>query len=264
MKNIVIRGISGSMGIETARMIIEHPEYRLAAGMVDKSENLDLTRLTGLAEAAEVEIFTELAEVVEETNPDILVDFTSPKNLLEAMITALELGLDLVIGTTGLSDAEVTRLKEAAEASEQTVMLIPNFSLGAVLMMKFAQQASKYFPRAEIIEGHHEDKVDAPSGTSLATAEMLADTDPFLKEEEIKYTIAGVRGGEKNNVRIHSLRLPGLMARQEVIFGGQGQTFTLTHNTIARSSYMPGVKLALDKLDERSGFIYGLDKLLEQ
>lgn len=264
MKNIVIRGISGNMGIETARMIIEHPEYRLVAGLLDESEALDLSRLTGLDEAREVDIFTELDEAVEAAKPDILIDFTTPQDLLEAMITAIDLKLDLVIGTTGLSDGEVEKLKNAAEASEQTVMLIPNFSLGAVMMMKFAQEASKYFPRAEIIEGHHENKIDAPSGTSLATAEMLADTEPFLKEEEIKYTIAGVRGGEKNNVRIHSLRLPGLMARQEVIFGGQGQTFTLTHNTIARSSYMPGVKLALDKIEEYSGFVYGLEELLER
>ena len=263
MKRILIRGITGSMGVETASMIINHSDYKLVAGLAEENLNVDLSRLTGLSKATDVSIFADLKEAVLSTKPDIMIDFTVPDGLLPALKQALDLGLDLVIGTTGLQEDEIQELKAYTEDKSATTMLIPNFSLGAVLMMEFASKASKYFPRAEIIEGHHENKADAPSGTSIATAEKLEKTEPFLKEEEIKYTIEGVRGGEKNNVRIHSLRLPGLMARQEVIFGGQGQTFTLTHNTISRSSYMPGVRLALDRIEDKSGFIYGLDKLLD-
>jgi 4-hydroxy-tetrahydrodipicolinate reductase len=145
------------------------------------------------------------------------------------------------------------------------IIVAPNFALGAVLMMRFAQEAARYFPDVEIIELHHDRKIDAPSGTALKTAELIAAgrvAEPGTKPAPLE-KINGARGGEYLGTKIHSLRLPGLIAHQEVIFGAQGQTLTIRHDSLDRSSFMPGVILAVRKAPEIKGLVYGLDALID-
>ena len=200
--------------------------------------------------------------LIEKQEIEIMIDFTTAEGLIDAAKVALENNLDLIIGTTGLKNIEKDRLSELAEEHVQNILLAPNFSLGAVLLMDLAEKASEFFPRVEIIEGHHEGKNDAPSGTSIATAERLDNCEQFENEENIKFTVKGVRGGEVNNIKIHSLRLPGLMAEQEIILGGESQTLSLKHQAIDRAAFRPGIKLALNNIEELDGYVYGLENLL--
>jgi 4-hydroxy-tetrahydrodipicolinate reductase len=170
-----------------------------------------------------------------------------------------------VVGTTGLNPDQIKDLGEFAEKASTGCLIIPNFSIGMVLLQQAAIQASQYFDHVEIIELHHNQKADAPSGTAIKTAEMLAEMgktyNPALVEE--KETIKGARGGlSAENINIHSVRLPGLIAHQEVIFGAQGQIYTLRHDTSDRSCYMAGVLLAIRKVTQLSTLIYGLEKIL--
>lgn len=201
-----------------------------------------------------------------EERPDVLVDFTVPSSVRRHAEMALEMGVRPVVGTTGLSEEDIAELARLSGERRVGAVIAPNFALGAVLMMMFAARAAKYFPHVEIIEMHHDRKLDAPSGTSLKTAEMIARNRPELKQghPEEKETLEGVRGGLRYGFRIHSVRLPGMVAHQEVIFGGPGQTLTLRHDSIDRESFMPGVKLAIQRVMELDHLVYGLEHLLEE
>lgn len=259
----MIRGITGRMGQETARTVLDMEDYQLVAGLSRRKREETLAEILQDSEAPDLEIGVELKREIELKEPEIMIDFTGPEGLLPALEEALKHEIDLLVGSTGLSPEEKSRLKRLSREHGRNVFLIPNFALGAVLLMKFAREASRYFPRAEIIESHSEKKADAPSGTALATAEGMEGASPHPGEEEISFSLPGVRGGRQNGVNIHSLRLPGIVARQEVVFGGEGQTLSLTHNSLSRKSFMPGVKLALEKIREKRGFVLGLEELLE-
>jgi len=263
VKKVMIRGITGRMGQEAARTVLDMEGYQLVAGLSRRKREETLAELLKEPGAPELEIGIELEKEIELKEPEIMIDFTGPRGLLPALELALQQGLDLLVGSSGLTAEEETRLKELSQKCGRNVFLIPNFALGAVLLMKFAREASRYFPRAEIIESHSEEKADAPSGTALATAKGMEGARPHPGEEEISFSLPGVRGGSKGGVNIHSLRLPGIVARQEVVFGGEGQTLTLTHNSLSRKSFMPGVRLALEKIREKRGFVSGLEELLE-
>ncbi len=174
-------------------------------------------------------------------------------------------GIKIVVGTTGLSDIQIEELKKLSEGKKTACLIAPNFSTGAVLMMKFAEMASKYFDNAEIIELHHNQKKDAPSGTAVKTAALMSDgaesyTTGNCTEKE---TIEGARGANVyNNIHIHSVRMPGYMASQEVLFGSSGQILTIRHDSTNRECYMPGVLLAIRYVEENGGFVYGLDKIM--
>ena len=263
MKKVMIRGITGRMGRETARTVLKMEGFQLASGLSRSKRKESLAEILQDSEAPELEIGVDLESEIEFRKPDIMIDFTGPEGLLPALEKALKYKIDLIIGTTGLNREEKSRLEELSQETGRNVFLIPNFALGAVLLMKFAREASRFFSRAEIIESHSEEKADAPSGTSLATAEGMEEIRPNPGEDEIRFSLPGVRGGSKEGVNIHSLRLPGIVARQEVVFGGEGQTLTLTHNSLSRKSFMPGVKLALKKIKGKRGFVYGLEELME-
>ena len=186
---------------------------------------------------------------------DAMVDFTRPESVLGNIRAAIAAGVPAVVGTSGW-DIDAVRDADVA------VFYAPNFALGAVLMMRFAEQAAVYFPRAEIIELHHETKLDAPSGTAIATARRMAESRREEWSGPAKETVDHVRGGEVEGIRIHSVRLPGLVAHQEVIFGGLGQTLTLRHDAPDRASYMPGVLLAVTSVASRPGLTVGLEPLL--
>ena len=172
--------------------------------------------------------------------------------------------MHIVVGTTGIGPAELAEIERLleAEGNESNVVVAPNFAIGAVLLQRFAAAAARFFPAAEIIELHHEGKVDAPSGTSLATAERMAKARSEAWEGPASETVEGVRGGDVQGIRIHSVRLPGLVAHQEVVFGGVGQTLTLRHDSLQRVSFVPGVILAIKAVTTRRGLTVGLEPLL--
>jgi 4-hydroxy-tetrahydrodipicolinate reductase len=196
--------------------------------------------------------------------PDVIVDFTSAEWTPKLAKEALAAGVRLVIGTTGLSQAFVSELEAEANKKGVGVVVAPNFALGAVLMQYMATVAARFFSHAEIIELHHEGKIDAPSGTSIATAHAMAEArkEPFTVPVTQKETIKGTRGATEGTVTIHSVRLPGLVASQEVIFGGPGETLTIRHDTTNRESFMPGVMLAVREVMKHNDFVYGLDRLV--
>jgi 4-hydroxy-tetrahydrodipicolinate reductase len=197
--------------------------------------------------------------------PDAYVDFSRPAEALGNVLAAVAAGAAPVVGTTGLTAEAVSEIQNACQASGVGGMVAPNFAVGAVLMMHLAEIAAPYFDAAEVIELHHAAKLDAPSGTALATARRLAAArkqKPFAHPNPEKVTLAGTRGGEEGNVAVHSVRLPGLVADQEVLFGLPGQTMTIAHRTISREAYVPGVLLAIRAVTSGPKFYRSLDQLL--
>jgi len=196
---------------------------------------------------------------------DVLVDFSTPSTAVENALAAVANGAAPVIGTTGLSAEAVDSIEQACRNRGIGGIVAPNFAVGAVLMMHLAEIAAPHFDAVEIIEMHHAGKLDAPSGTALSTARRLAaarQDRPFQHRKAEKETLAGTRGGEEGNVAVHSVRLPGLVADQEVVFGLPGQTLTIAHRTTSREAYVPGVLLAIRKVATEPRFYRGLDALL--
>jgi 4-hydroxy-tetrahydrodipicolinate reductase len=208
---------------------------------------------------------SNLGHLLSSCNADVVVDFTNAEASIAAARIAAREKVNLVIGTTGLSGENLAEIDRLCQANGIGAVVAPNFSLGAVLLMHLAKIAARFFDYAEIIEMHHEKKVDAPSGTALATAKAMSQArgKPFLYQKTEKEVLSSTRGGQIDGIAIHSLRLPGFMAGHEVIFSGVGQTLSLRHEAISRESYMPGVILAIKEVTKRKGLIYGLDALLE-
>ncbi len=206
-----------------------------------------------------------LADFLHQNRPRALVDFTGPTEALHNALAAVAAGASPVIGTTGLSASDVDKIETACHEKKIGGIVAPNFAVGAVLMMHLADIAAPHFDAAEIIELHHAGKLDAPSGTALSTARRLGarrGDQPFAHRKAEKETLAGTRGGEEGNVAVHSVRLPGFVADQEVIFGLPGQTLTIAHRTTSREAYVPGVLLAIRKVTAGPRFYRGLDELL--
>ena len=196
---------------------------------------------------------------------DVLVDFTQPKSIYENAKFCIKNGIKIVIGTTGLSDDEIAELKKLSAENNTGCLIAPNFSTGAVLMMMFSQMAAKYFDNAEIIELHHNQKKDAPSGTAIKTALMMSEAKETFKKGNCPETetIEGSRGGTSySDIQIHSVRMPGYIASQEVIFGSSGQIFKIRHDSMDRKCYMGGVLMAVKHVNEKNDFVYGLENIL--
>jgi len=207
----------------------------------------------------------DLAGFLHDKRPRALVDFTRPSEALHNALAAVAAGASPIVGTTGLSAADVDKIETACRDKKLGGIVAPNFAIGAVLMMHLAEIAAPHFDAVEVIEMHHAAKVDAPSGTALATARRLAARRadrPFAHRKAEKETLAGTRGGEEGNVAVHSVRLPGFVADQEVIFGLPGQTLTIAHRTTSREAYVPGILLAIRKVTAEPRFYRALDELL--
>ncbi len=250
------------MGQAVLKAVQDDPELELV-GAVDVKGGADTGSLVGLP-ANGICVETDLAAVLERVKPEVMVDFTRPDVVFGNVITALQHNVSPVVGTTGLSEDQKDKIREEAEKQGTPAFIAPNFAIGAVLMMLMAKQAAKYLPDVEIIELHHDRKLDAPSGTAVQTAQMIAEVraehqqgNPNEKEK-----LAGARGANYEGMHIHSVRLPGYVAHQEVIFGGLGQTLTIRHDSLNRESFMPGVVLAAKKVRHLTGLTVGLDKLL--
>jgi 4-hydroxy-tetrahydrodipicolinate reductase len=207
----------------------------------------------------------DLGAALTDRRPDVLVDFTHPSVGLEHGLTAAEHGVAPVIGTSGIGPDGVEQLERACAEKGVGGVVAPNFAIGAVLMMWLAEKSAPYFDAVEVIEMHHAAKADAPSGTATATARRLAEARrqaPFAYSRTEKLLMEGARGAETSGVAVHSVRLPGLVADQEVIFGLPGQTLTIAHRTTSREAFAPGVLLALRRVTEDRRFYRGLDALL--
>jgi len=206
---------------------------------------------------------SSLDHILTSCQPDVLVDFTTAQATMPAVRTAAKQGVNLVIGTTGLTADEISEMERLSIAHKIGIVVAPNFALGAVLMMHLAKVAAKYLDYAEIIELHHHLKADSPSGTALSTAKAMAQSrgKPFYHPTEQEQTSSS-RGEQVEGISIHSVRLPGLLSHQEIILGAPGQTLSIRHDTTSRECYTPGVILAIKEVVKRQGLIYGLDTLL--
>lgn len=248
MIKIAVCGANGKMGQEVVKAVNEAHDMTLAAKIDIKDGE-----------------FATIMDAKNSVEIDVLIDFTQPKSIYENALYCLNNNINIVIGTTGLTDEQIDELKKLSEAAKTGCLIAPNFSTGAVLMMKFAQMASKYFKNAEIIELHHNQKKDAPSGTAVKTALMMSkENSDFTSGNcpEIE-TIEGARGGNSyNNIHIHSVRMPGYIASQEVIFGSSGQILTIRHDSMNRECYMDGVLRAVRHTYKNKDFVYGLENIL--
>ncbi len=239
---ILVNGANGKMGQVTCKTIAEHSDFTL----VYKNGERD-----------------DLLSSIHEHKPDIVIDFTNAESVFKNTEIIIKASVHPVIGTSGLKDEEIKKLQQLSADAKLGGIIAPNFSIGAVLMMKYAGEIAKYFADIEIIEMHHAGKQDSPSGTALKTAELLGKArtthQPLKPSRE---TIPGARGATMNNIPIHSVRLPGFLAHQEVIFGAPGETLTIRHDTIDRQCFMAGVVLACQKVQSLNHLVYGLENLL--
>ncbi|MBP2623170.1 4-hydroxy-tetrahydrodipicolinate reductase [Streptococcus oricebi] len=251
---VIIAGFKGKMGQAAYKMVTEDPDLDLVA-LYDPFAPEE--------QVAGVQVFKS-KEDLKGLTADVWVDFTTPAVAYENTRFALEQGYAPVVGTTGFTSEEITELTELSRAKSLGGLIAPNFALGAVLLMQFAAQAAKYFPNVEIIELHHDQKKDAPSGTAVKTAELISQVRTSQEQGAPDETesLAGARGANFDGMHIHSVRLPGLVAHQEVIFGSQGEGLTLRHDSYDRVSFMTGVNLAIKKVVEGSELVYGLEHLL--
>jgi 4-hydroxy-tetrahydrodipicolinate reductase len=242
LTRVIVNGANGKMGSLACDTLNNHPEFELVARL-SKQE--------------------DLAQAINDTKAQIVVDLTRADCVFENSLTIIHQGAHPIIGTTGLIPGQIKELTELCETKRLGGIIAPNFSISAVLMMIFAAKAAEYLSEVEIIETHHQQKLDSPSGTALKTAEMIAAARKNPKNKlALKELIPGARGGSHQDINIHSLRLPGVIARQEVIFGSLGETLSITHDSIDRNCFMPGVILACQKVIGLKTLIYGLEHLL--
>lgn len=244
---VAVAGANGRMGQEVVKMLGEDTQL-VYTGNLDTRGDEESIRLQ-----------------LEEMKPDVLVDFTTPHSVYRHMEICLKYGVRPVVGTTGLTPEQLQEMTERYQDAGLGAIIAPNFAIGAILCMKFSAMAAKYMPHVEIMELHHDRKLDAPSGTALKTAEMIAAVREDLKQghPEEKETIPGARGAEYEGFRIHSVRLPGMVAHQEVLFGAVGQTLSIRHDSINRESFMPGVNMAVKAVVNMNSLIYGLEHLID-
>lgn len=263
MTTVIVNGACGRMGQAVLKAVQEADGLELV-GAVDIKGGADTGSLVGLP-ANGILVETDLEALLARKKPEVMVDFTRPDVVFGNVMTALAHKTSPVVGTTGLSDEQKAEIAKAAEANDTSAFIAPNFAIGAVLLMVMSRQAAKYMPDVEIIELHHDKKLDAPSGTAIQTAAMIAEVRKAHKQgnpDEFE-KLEGARGADYEGMHIHSVRLPGYVAHQEVIFGGLGQTLTIRHDSMNRESFMPGVVLAAKKVRSLKGLTVGLDKLLD-
>ncbi|PAE16924.1 4-hydroxy-tetrahydrodipicolinate reductase [Virgibacillus sp. 7505] len=261
---IIVAGPRGRMGSEALQLIDRTAHFELVAAIDRKNGGKRISDIEGLP-ASDAFIYEDAAACLDEVEADVLIDLTIPETGYKHMKLAIEHGVRPVVGTSGFTEEQVEELGKLSEEKGIGAIIAPNFAIGAVLMMQFAKQAAKYFPTVEIIEKHHDQKLDAPSGTAVKTAQLIQEVREPAKQghPDEKETIAGARGADVDGMRIHSVRLPGLVAHQEVIFGAPGEQFTVKHDSFNRASFMSGVELAVDRVMKMDILAYGLENILE-
>ncbi len=259
MIKVLVNGACGRMGREVVKAVSGDPDLSLVAAVDRRCAGQDAGELAGIGQLG-VPIEDDLVSALKKAQ--VMVDFTNAEAARESVIEALKSGVHAVVGTTGMTQDDLEEIRREAERGAANAFIAPNFAIGAVLMMRLAEIAAKYLPAVEIIELHHDKKADAPSGTALLTAKKLAEIVEKRDEPTKKEILRGSRGGDWEGVRVHSIRLPGFVAHQEVIFGGSGQTLTIRHDSIDRSSFMPGVLMAIKSVSNLPGLTIGLENAL--
>lgn len=257
MIKVVVHGALGRMGREVSSAVCRQSDMQLC-GAVELKAVMDYLPLP---DSTQVPLSTDISAIIKQCQPDVVVDFSIAQAVMPAVRIAAKQGVNLVIGTTGLTKDNLEEINQLAITHQICAVVAANFSLGAVMLMHLSKIAAKYFDNAEIIELHHDQKMDAPSGTALTTAKLMAESrgKPFVAPPG-QHTVS--RGELTEGISIHSVRLPGFLAHQEVIFGTLGQTLTLRHDSISRESFIPGVLLAIRAACKRKGLVNGLDTLL--
>lgn len=259
MQRVLVAGINGAMGQYATKMINDLDGFEVSAGLGLGVKDGDQDKLNV---SSDTKLFGDLNDISGDV-ADIWLDFTAPAAVYPDVQFALNNGMRPVVGTTGLTDDQEDSLKKLAQEKGLGGLIAPNFGMSAVLLMKFAKEAASYFPDVEIIEMHHEDKKDAPSGTALSTAKLIAENrKPHQTAPDTIETLDGVRGGDYQGIKIHSVRLPGYVAHEQVLFGGKGEALTIRQDSFDRSSFMSGVKVALQKVDSLDHLVVGLENIL--
>ena len=252
MKKILVAGATGSMGKQTVQLVNKLPDCQLVAVLAPTA-----SKSSEFGDS--VKCFDNLTAV--DIDADIWIDFTTPQAVYENTKFALEHHMHPIIGTSGLTPDQTKKLQAIAQKEKIGGLIAPNFGLSAVLLMKFAQEAARYFPDAEVIEMHHADKRDAPSATAIATAKVIAEN---RNSENCSQTAndSAARGADYDGVPVHSIRLPGYVAHEQVLFGGPGEALTIRQDSFYRSSFMQGVKVALSRVMDLPDLVVGLDQIL--
>ncbi len=259
---VVVNGALGRMGKEVTHAVLSDSDLKMV-GAGEQEVSQEYLQLPMISE--KIPFSSDLDSLLPTCKPNVLVDFTTASSAICTARITIKHQVNMVIGTTGLSKENLEELTQLCKENKKIgIIVVPNFSIGAVLLKYLAKIASNFFDYAEIVEMHHEKKIDAPSGTAIDTARAMlqARGRPFISPKTEKEVIRNTRGGDLEGLTIHSMRLPGFVASQEVIFGGLGQTLRLRHDSINRESFMPGVILAIKEVVKRKGLIVGLDALL--
>lgn len=255
---VAVNGATGKMGTETVAALSRESDMSLV-GAVCRRERGSVLPLPAVGE---VPLSTNLAEILEQTRPAVLVDFTNAAVAMAAAPLAAARSVNLVMGVSGITPADLAQLEALASDRGIGIIVAPNFALGAVILKKLAEQAASFFDYVDIVEAHHEAKIDAPSGFAMALAQGIGDGRSFSRNCPERENLPGTRGGDYNGVSIHSLRMPGRSAHHEVIMGMAGQTLSLRHDTLTRDCYMPGVIRCIREVVKKPGLVVGLENIL--
>jgi 4-hydroxy-tetrahydrodipicolinate reductase len=256
---VLLHGATGRMGQEALKAVSGDPDMKPVGGVSrnPKSNLLELPDRSGA-----IPLSSDLTGLLSTTQPNLVVDFSNAEACISAFHATMRAGIPFVTGTSGLTEDDLTCIDRTAREVGVGVIVAPNFALGAVLLMSLAKKAAPFFDYVDIIEAHHEEKIDAPSGTALALARSVAQGRDFVHKDPQRETLRGSSGARYRGVGIHSLRQPGRSAHHEVIFGAQGQTLSLRHDSLSRDCYMPGVLRAIREVVNLKGLVLGLDKIL--
>ena len=257
---VAVSGIFGRVGTTVANAVAREDDLTLVGGVDIIAADEGFTAANGQTIATE----TEFSEMLTQAEPDVIIDFTRADAARVNVRAALERGVHAVVGTTGMETAEVAELGELAAANDVGLMVAPNFALTAVLMMHVSKLIGKHMDYCDIVEYHHERKIDAPSGTALQSAIDIREArgSDFISSPTEKETLAGTRGGVHGGINVHAVRMPGMVAHQQIVFGGLGQTLTIRQDSTSTESFVPGVLMAVRAVPELKGLTHGLDALL--
>jgi 4-hydroxy-tetrahydrodipicolinate reductase len=255
---VVVNGATGKMGMETVAAIAREDGLKLVGATCRRERGNSLALPSG----REVPLSTNLEDLLTQTHPDVMVDFTNANACMEAVLVAAAHSTNMVLGSSGLTEEHLRQLDALAHDNNLGIIVAPNFALGAVVLKKLVEQAAPYFDYVDIVESHHEAKIDAPSGFALAMARGIGNQKQFTRNITEKENLPNTRGGEYHGVTIHSIRMPGRSAHHEVIMGAAGQTISLRHDTLGRDCYMPGVIRCIREVVKKPGLTVGLENIL--
>ena len=257
---VIVHGAMGKMGLIATEAILHDSDLSLAGfvGSKDRGNSVEVSAIND-----SVPYTTDISYAVNNYNPDVVIDLTNAQACMAAAKVCSSNSIPMVTGSSGLNDSDLIELEKLANSGNIGILIVPNFALGAVILSHIASIAANYFDYVEIIESHHEQKVDAPSGTALSLAKSISNRKKFIQPPTDKETIKGTRGGDYNTVNIHSIRLPGKLAQHEVVFGSSGQTLSLRHDTLSRECYIPAISMSLKNISKIKGLVNGLETILD-